>query len=68
MFQRAELLKAIDRGTRDYEAELLPSPPKENVTLLSMKEESLIPKNVIDSNNCKDDGDEIADHNDIKHT
>ena len=66
--QRAELLKAIDRGTRDYEAELLPSPPKENVTLLSVKEESLIPKNVIDSNNCKDDGDEIADHNDIKHT
>ena len=65
MFQRAELLKAIDRGTRDYEAELLPSPPKENVTLLSMKEESLIPKNVIDSNNGKDDGDEIADHNDI---
>ena len=65
MFQRAELLKAIDRGTRDYEAELLPSPPKENVTLLSMKEESLIPKNVIDSNNGKDDGDEIADHNDV---
>ena len=46
MFQRAELLKAIDRGTRDYEAEL----------------------HNIDSNNCKDDGDEIADHNDIKHT
>jgi hypothetical protein len=45
----------------------LPSPPKENVKLLSVKEESLIPKNVIDSNNCKDDGDEIADHNDIKH-
>ena len=68
MFQRAELLKVIDRGTRDYEAEILPSPPKENVMLLSVKEESLLSKNVIDSNNCKDDDDEIADHNDMQHT
>jgi len=46
----------------------LSSPPKDNVMLLSVKEESLLSKNVIDSNNCKDDDDEIADHNDMQHT